>query len=194
VPPSKKPDEPQMIARLATIPHGDSVLAQGKGTFPPLKGGPKIPKVNPAPFNPKTGKPIGFGYFPPDPPSFPQVNPFPIPKGFNLDNPNAALTEAIKDQRITHTTVLEVSTRAGRSGPFGGGILNIPFVMKNADAIQLDAIFWIERVAPPKHAPRGTEPFLQLQYTQTVILSFPPEPGKPVINWPHVSGGTLVKQ
>jgi hypothetical protein len=79
-------------------------------------------------------------------------------------------------------------------GPFGGGILNIPFVNTNADAISLDAIFWIETVVPP---PEVGEPFLQLQYTQTVILKFPPGPAgpnNPPINWPHISVATLVKQ
>ncbi len=64
-----------------------------------------------------------------------------------------------------------------------GGNVNIPFVVANAYASQLDAIFWIETVKQPD----GTT-FLQLQYTQTVILNFLG------INWPHMSVATLVKQ
>lgn len=64
-----------------------------------------------------------------------------------------------------------------------GGILNIPFVTQNANAAKLDAIFWIETVQQPDGST-----FLQLQYTQTVILNFLG------INWPHISVATLVKQ
>ncbi len=61
--------------------------------------------------------------------------------------------------------------------------INIPFVTRNANATQMDAIFWIETVKQPD----GTET-LQLQYTQTVILNFLG------IDWPHISVATLVKQ
>jgi hypothetical protein len=48
---------------------------------------------------------------------------------------------------------------------------------------QFDAIFWIEKVLQTD----GSH-FMQLQYTQTVILSFLG------ISWPHISVATLVKQ
>lgn len=170
--------------RLATIPHGDSVLAQGSSLTVP--GGPQISQVSPVPFK-ADGKPLGPHYFPPP---FHQPNTItgPLPPGFDIHDPNAALTSAIQGQNITNTVVLEVSTKApsgqdNLSGPFGGGILNIPFVKTNANAISLQATFWIETVTPPG----GGQPFLQLQYTQTVILSFLD------IYWPHISVATLVK-
>lgn len=200
VPPTTQPSQPQTVARLSTIPHGDSVLAQG--TAITVQGGPTIPSVSPQPVLAATGNPVGLGYFPPEPLGPPQVDPFPLPPGFDLSNPNAALTAAIQGQNITEMVVLQVSTNtppAGQGlldGPFGGGILNIPFVTTNANAISLDAVFWIETVVPP---PSVGDPFLQLQYTQTVILSFPAAPGpigpdNPLINWPHISVATLVKQ
>jgi len=65
----------------------------------------------------------------------------------------------------------------------GGGILNIPFVTANANASQLDAVFWIETV------PGGPGvSFVQLQYTQTVTLNFEG------IQWPHITLATLLKQ
>jgi hypothetical protein len=67
--------------------------------------------------------------------------------------------------------------------PSTGGIFNIPFVQKNANPTSLVAIFWIEKV---KQADGST--FMQLQYTQTVILNFLG------INWPHISIATLIKQ
>jgi hypothetical protein len=46
----------------------------------------------------------------------------------------------------------------------------------------MNAIFWIETVERAD----GTQ-FLQLQYTQTVILNFLD------IDWPHISVATLIK-
>ena len=54
----------------------------------------------------------------------------------------------------------------------------------NANAAQVFATFWIETV---KGAP-GQPDFLQLQYTQTVILNFNG------LSWPHVTVGTLRKK
>jgi hypothetical protein len=176
---------PQSITRLATIPHGNAVLAQG--TAFTVSGGPEISPVSVAPKN-VDSSPIPPGYFPPDPEAFPQVNPFPIDPQFDITNPNSALTSAIEGQAISNTTVLQVSTTASSTAPPGGGILNIPFVTQNANAIALDATFWIETVVPTSGIP-----FLQLQYTQTVILQFPAGPNGPMINWPHVSVSTLLK-
>jgi hypothetical protein len=64
-----------------------------------------------------------------------------------------------------------------------GGITNIPFVNTNAKATTMSAIFWIEKVQDSTGSI-----FMQLQYTQTVILDFIG------IKWPHVSVATLVKQ
>ncbi|HJX26475.1 MAG TPA: heme-binding protein [Thermoanaerobaculia bacterium] len=188
VPPTQDPDQPHTVVRLATIPHGDSVVAQGTSKPVPR---PIISPVNPAPFtpdgyDPTRGKLVGEGYFPP-PFQAPQTVTGALPPGFDITNPNAALTSVIEGQNITSTVVLEVSTTPQRQpgdlpGPFGGGILNIPFVTVNANAVAMKATFWIETVEPP-----DAEPFLQLQYTQTVILSFKG------INWPHISVATLVK-
>jgi hypothetical protein len=183
VPATEDPAQPETVVRLATIPHGDSVVAQGTFTRATR---PQISHVNPGPFDPMTGKPIGPGYFPP-PFQAPNTITGALPHGFHIHNPNAALTSVIEGQNITNTVVLQVSTEplpvpSNLPGPFGGGILNIPFVTANANAISLEATFWIETVEPP-----DAEPFLQLQYTQTVILNFIG------INWPHISVATLVK-
>ena len=93
-------------------------------------------------------------------------------------DPNKALAAAIVGQEITSTTMIAIST-----SPDPAGILNIPFSVSNAKPLQLDAILWIETVTQPD----GSS-FMQLQYTQTVLLTFLG------INWPHVSVATLVKQ
>jgi len=81
--------------------------------------------------------------------------------------------------------VLIISTAAPPNGPDTqkGGTVNMPFDIPNADATKMDAIFWIETV---QQSDGST--FLQLQYTQTVILNFLN------IDWPHISVATLVKQ
>jgi hypothetical protein len=55
--------------------------------------------------------------------------------------------------------------------------------VRNANATRLDTIFWIETVQQTDGST-----FLQLQYTQTVILNFLG------IDWPHISVSTLIKQ
>jgi hypothetical protein len=47
---------------------------------------------------------------------------------------------AIQGRTIVETTVLEIATDSI------GGILNIPFIVANANATDLKATFWIEEV------------------------------------------------
>lgn len=68
-------------------------------------------------------------------------------------------------------------------GGSAGGVQNIPFVVTNANVVSMTAVFWIEKVADPLLGE-----FLQLQYTQTIILDFLD------ILWPHINVATLVKQ
>ena len=124
-----------------------------------------------------------------------RVNPFPRSKSFDLSNPNTALVKAIEGQNITDTVVLEVSTDVtpdafppNLPGQYGGGILNIPFVTRNANATSLQAKFWLETVTP-----EDGPPFLQLQYSQRVMLVFPAGPTGELIIWPHISVATLIK-
>lgn len=163
VPATSSPQAPATIVRQSTIPHGDSLLAQGSGFK--VQGGPQIAAVSPTP----TGPGIDPAYLLP-------YSTTPVPPGFNIRNPNAALTDAIQGQEIISTVVLDVSTNPV------GGIVNIPFVTTNANATRMDSIFWIETVQRP-----NGKPFMQLQYTQTVTLNFLG------IDWPHISVATLLK-
>ncbi len=171
VPATSVPAQPETVVRQGSIPHGTSVLAQG-AVIKALNTPPHFHAVDSTPFNSK-GPITGPGYLAP----FDQAT---LPPGFGppfLKNPNLALEAAILGQNIVRSEVLSVSTKGG------GGLVNIPFLVANANATQLDAIFWIETVEQPD----GT-PFMQLQYTQTVLLSFLD------ISWPHISVATLVKQ
>lgn len=169
VPATTAPQAEATVVRMATVPHGTSVLAQGQAFT--VEGGPQIEPVSSTPTR-VDGKPIpGRGYIDP---FLTAKLPEGIPQG-SVANPNLVLTEAIKGQNITETVVLVISTQPS------GGIENIPFLVENANAISMNAVFWIETV----QLEGGT--LLQLQYTQTVVLQFDE------INWPHISVGTLLK-
>ena len=170
IPATTAPQSEASVVRLATVPHGNSLLAQGKGFT--VQGGPQIKPVSSTPTR-VDGKPIAeLGYLDPfHNATLPQG----IPQGA-VANPNLVLTEAIKDQDITETVVLIISTQPS------GGVETIPFLVENANAISMNAIFRIETVQLPT---AGT--LVQLQYTQTVVLQFEE------INWPHISVGTLLK-
>jgi hypothetical protein len=180
VPPTTVPVGDATVVRQGTIPHGNSLLAVGTSLTVP--SGPRIGVVDSTPTNnPNVPPPLGHGYL------APFDNP-PLPPGFKLPfvkNLNLALDEAILGQNIIQTVVLIISTDAPAGGPPTqvGGIVNMPFDIPNANATKLDAIFWIETVQQPDGST-----FLQLQYTQTVILNFLE------IDWPHISVATLTKQ
>lgn len=170
VPATTAPQAEASIVRMATVPHGTSLLAQGRGFT--VQGGPQIEPVSSTPTK-ADGNPITLlDYLE----QFENATP---PQGIPpaaVANPNLVLTEAIKGQNITETVVLVISTQPS------GGIENIPFLVENANAVSMNAIFWIETVQL-----EGGGTLLQLQYTQTVVLQFEE------INWPHISVGTLLK-
>lgn len=183
VPPTTVPPSPATVVRQGTIPHGNSLLALGIAPPPlPLPGGPRIGVVDSTPTkNPPDGTPFGPHYLDP-------FNNPPLPPGFQLPfvkDLNLALKGAIQGQNIVKTVTLSISTAAPAGGPATqvGGIVNMPFDVSNANATRLDAVFWIETVQNPDGST-----FLQLQYTQTVILNFL------AIDWPHISVATLTKQ
>lgn len=134
------PEQPQTIARSATIPHGDSLLALG--TSATLSGPPKIPDLDIIP----VVKTKQRGY------TDPYLR---IPAPFGSKNVKQLLQDAVAKQDIVETVQLDISTANG------GGILNIPFVNTNASATAFTCTYWIETV---KTASGDT--VQQLQYSQ----------------------------
>jgi hypothetical protein len=183
----------ETYVRQATIPHGDAVLAQST-FFTTVNGGPQIAPVDSTPFTgniPDLNSPAANPVTNPNYLRPYTATPLPtecLPAGLDavqtIKNPALVLQAAIAGQNIQETVVIQIST-----APVGG-IVNIPFVVQNANATRLDAIFWIEKVLDPA---AGPDPFIQLQYVQRVILDFPPAIGAPIISWPHISVATLVK-
>jgi hypothetical protein len=163
VPATTVPPLNESVARMASIPHGTTIEAQG--TFLSVAGPPKIDPVDITPF--VTGSnPFKKIPFPSqtaansNTPRIPQdLSPFVSAGTITqalLDNPNSLLSSHISKQNITNTTVIFIST-APPPPPqvlaFGGGVDNIAFLLgqaaatkPNAQALQMLAIFWIETV------------------------------------------------
>ncbi len=167
------PDLPTRIARLSTIPHGNSLAATG--VLSQFAGAPVIP----------------------DNSALPDLGTVPFLAGYDEDytlfrdprfspsNPNKTLQDANQGIEFLQTITLDVSTDNG------GGIANIPFITTQADARSLRSTFWIETVK----LLGTTTPILRLQYSQQIDLFFMPRPdGQGLIKWPHVSVATLTKQ
>lgn len=184
IPKTTDPSVQPTVARLASIPHGTTILVQG--TAASASAAPNIPAVGIKPF------PLGH---PAQPITFPeqtlsQHTSFRT-SGSGLtgvtqamvDNPNTVLHSAIAGQHITSTTTLHVTT--GDAPVPGGGTANTAFLKggadgANADAVSVNATFWIETL-------QGQTAPTQLQYSQTVLLNFNG------ISWPHITVGTLRK-
>jgi hypothetical protein len=197
VPPTAE-NPSETYVRQATIPHGDSLVAQST-FFAKVPSGPTIEPVNSFPFpladpipglndvthavitNPMYLAPYLTDPLPPD------CMPMGLVPADTIKDPTAVLRAKIMGQTITETIVIAITTSFPSpltNSPAIQGIVNIPFVVKNANATQMDAIFWIEKVQHPKVHNRH---FLQLQYVQRVVLDFEG------IHWPHVSVATLIK-
>ena len=174
------------IARLSTIPHGDALLALGKSDK--IDGPPAIPLTN--------GLPIGVSQ---DLANNPYLGPYkhysdnpflgvlsaPFP-GFNPVSPHQLLTLGMPNN-VKKTTVLHVDTTIQQ-----GGIRNIPFVVKQANAAEMQSTFWIMEL--DENGADG-KPKLVLAYLQNVLLDFfPRRDGQPgLIRWPHVSINMMEK-
>jgi hypothetical protein len=181
--------DPTTVARMANIPHGTSMVAQGSA----------LPTINHAP----TFAPASITPFTIAPPHtqihFPEVNlgaptPFRTPAAdipgvtqAMVNNPNIVLAAGLAGKTITSTITLKISTTVLNPPASGGGTANIAFLQgaaggPNAQSAQVDAIFWIEAFQQA-----GVTKW-QLQYSQTVLLNFNG------LSWPHVSVATLIKQ
>jgi hypothetical protein len=240
IPATSMPQETLTLARMGSIPHGTTIQAQGTSLVSPT-GQPIINPVditpftvggtqaaNPIPFPSQTAANQGTARIPQDLTAF--IAAGTITQAM-LTDPNSVIRDHIAGVNITATTVILISTQPGLP-IFGGGTDNIAFLLgdpagtaPNANAIKMEAIFWIETVAstvtiPACYAgesaitvsPAPVNPgqpvpsfvfrpvaavpapitvpvtYTQIQYTQTVVLSFNG------LNWPHVSVATLVPQ
>jgi hypothetical protein len=213
VPATTTPNECVTLARMASIPHGTTINAQG--AFKSKAGKPLIPPVDITPFNPVNC--VRFDN------TFRSLtatnkNTFRIPQNLDpfiaagritqamLTDPNTVLREQIANQNISETVTIDISTTPTKP-LFGGGLANIAFLLgvnppsatglgPNAQAVRMNATFFIETVmyhveVPPISA--GSAP-LVLSPVQTN----PPVPLVPsfLVSIPFVvgkrfAGGTI---
>jgi hypothetical protein len=194
VPQTSQPKEDSTVARLASIPHGTTILAQGFAST--SAGAPSIPDVSIRPF--PIGEPGTERHFVEqhlDTPSHRRTSGVGL-AGITqqmVDNPNSVL-RMTPSPPITATTRLHVSTSDPRIP--GGGTRNIAFLTgvalagspppaggigPNAVTAHVRATFWLETF-------QGDQDPRQLQYSQRVLLNFDG------LSWPHVTVATLHKQ
>jgi hypothetical protein len=158
IPATTDPREGPTVTRMASIPHGTTIEAQG--TSSTIAGKPDIAAVNITPFT--IGQPNNKIQFPSqiasdkDTARIPQdltsfVEAGTITQAM-LDDPNTLLRNHIASQTITSTTVIVIATHPA-APLFGGGTQNIAFLRgnptasePNADAVRMQAVFWIETV------------------------------------------------
>jgi hypothetical protein len=156
------------LVRMASIPHGTTINAQGPAPTTVINGPPNIPSVNITPFVIGSNPPelITFASQTAankDTPRIPQdLTKFIASGAINqaiLTDPNTVLRNAIAGQTITKTIVFTVSTTP--SPPeFGGGTANIAFLegnaagtSANASSVRMNATFWVETVEHLIHIP-----------------------------------------
>jgi hypothetical protein len=184
IPQTSDPSVVPTVARLASIPHGTTILAQG--TASTAAGPPHIPNTSIKPFS--IGQPsteIDFA-----------EQTLSTPSSFRtagagltgvtqtmVNNPNAVLQAAIAGQQIQSTITLHVTTTDAPTP--GGGTANTAFLKggaqgPNAVTASVNATFWLETL-------QGQSAPSQLQYAQTVLLNFNG------ISWPHITVATLHK-
>jgi hypothetical protein len=209
VPQTSDPGEPISVARLANIPHGVSLVAQGVA-IPPTNAAPPFGslQINITPFTigaapPPQPPPTSTTFTEMDlsKPSQFRTGPDDIPNVTQemVNNPVTFLALGVEGKTVVSTATLVISTNptifplpsppmpAGANFP-GSGLSNISFLQgqaagPNAQAVQMQAIFWIETIQKP-----GGGVYQQLQYQQVVQLNFNG------ITWPHASVATLIKQ
>jgi hypothetical protein len=191
VPPTTNPAVEATVVRMASIPHGTTILAQGK--FLTVEGGPHIIENNIIPFKIGDPPPTNADFAAAEA-IFTELN-LAVNTPFRqksaavtqemVENPNSVLLKDIQGQDIKSTTVLIISSK--HEPVPGGGTANTAFLEAassppggNAKAVEVEAIFWIETVA-------GAPDRVQLQYTQLVQLDFNG------LRWPHVTVATLQK-
>jgi len=161
VPATKDPGEGVTVVRMASIPHGTTINAQG--TFRTFSGPPSIPPVSITPnigsFPSQTASNARTARIPQDLGRF--IKAGTITQEI-LTDPNTVLRNAIAHQKILSTTALGVATSPA-SPLFGGGNDNIAFLLgsqnasqPNSQSTQMSSFYWIETVEHTLTVPRWT--------------------------------------
>jgi hypothetical protein len=195
IPPSEFPFIPHTtLSRQGTIPHGQAFLLQTNNSEEPnnvlqqpvqeTPGPAVIPDESSLPFPiPGFTPPANPALFLPTSPYLSAyVTPSFLPPGITAEivlNPNVLLRQQTANQTILKTVAFTVATGTCEDCQ----VLNLPAVKFNARAASVTSTFWVQQVERIDGVV-----FLQLQYSQNVMLDFLG------IRWPHITVATLVKQ
>lgn len=226
----------ESLVRMGSIPHGTTINAQCLAPTSNSSGPPEIPPASLAVF-PSQG---GGSAVPIDSVNASVVSSLRRPQDLSkfiaagtitqeiLDDPNTVLRNAIKGHTILHNIAFTVSTTPPPP-VFGGGTANIAFLEgdpaimnPNANAIQMNATFWIETVqhklqvpifkrgqAPMKISPASpahqrvpvylVNPPHEITVPKTITVTSIQIQYSQVVNlvfdgliWPHISVSTLI--
>ena len=186
------------IARLATIPHGNAVTALGRSREIPGKEvipDKTIPNLSAFPegvsdnivdaVRRSTGKKsylLPYNKFTNTP--FKGKNPKKFP-GFSPANANALLQLGFAGLLPNIASITELPLA---SDVMEAGVVNTPFIERQADAEVMRSTFWIIKM-------KGRPQKLLLAYSQLVLLDFfERQDGRPGrIRWPHISINMMEK-
>lgn len=184
------------IARLATIPHGNSATALGTARI--FDGPPVIGDLHGFPEGVLDGDIVAAVDAATDeqaylfPYNFFKNAPFkgvldgtPFP-GFDPANANALLQAGLPGN-VVRTTELALDTTR-----LEAGIVNIPFIERQADAAEMRSTFWIMEL---DEIGLNGRPKLVLAYSQFIFLDFFPrrDSVEGLIRWPHISINMMEK-
>lgn len=157
------PVQAETLNRMASIPHGTTINAQGLAPTAAKPGPPSIPPTSITPF--VIGDPTNKVPFPNQTANL--TNTLRLPQDLTafikagtitqaiLDDPNTVLRQANEGKTINKTTTINISTKP-TAPELGGGTANIDFLVgastgstkgPNALAFQMDATFWISEVS-----------------------------------------------
>lgn len=185
IPATVKPISKASLSRQATILHGATFIATGDApSMDPNQSAPVIESTDTTPI------PIGGGTL--DDKYLKKIKctvpPEGIPDG-SMKNPNLVLTKSLSNEHVLDYVKFCVTAKLQSAdatddptspGGVGPGISNIPFLDQNAQVREVRSTFYVEHIEDA-----AGESFMQLQYSQRVILRFAE------IDWPHVSVATL---
>ncbi|HBF29938.1 heme-binding protein [Rhizobium sp.] len=194
VPKTENPDEPATIARMGSIPHGTTINLQGTAFS---AQSPAFDAASITPF--VIGDPGELVHFDEEILAIPSTSRTDLARvpGLTqeqLTNPNLFLSQALAGVTVKRTSVFQLTSQADANTvpDVGGGTANIAFLVgkgtpptggSNADVPTVTTTFWIEDCTD-----KDGNNFVQLQYTQLVLLNFDG------LSWPHVTVGTLRPQ
>ena len=158
------PVQVESLNRMASIPHGTTINAQGVAPTTTTPGPPNIPITSITPFLINSNPP-SFVTFPNQTASL--TNTLRLPQDLSpfikagtitqaiLEDPNTVLRNANIGKSINKTSTIKIST-SPTAPQLGGGTANIDFLLgaktgstsgPNAQAVQMDATFWISEVS-----------------------------------------------